>query len=94
MTPKEYIESRREAHLLVKHYYLDFDFFKYAPDGKNYFTVFCFDNDDSGDLRCLLIYPEQILRIYDKFVYHKDKDGDLQYFLRCKCDAAFAMCQI
>ena len=94
MTPREYIESRLEAHQLVKHYYLYFDYFKYAPDGENYFTVFCFDDDNSADLKCLLIYPEKISSLYKKFVYHKDKDGDLHYFLKCKCDAAFAMCQI
>lgn len=92
MTPKEYIEKKQEAALLVKHHSLPLlDYYLYAPDGKHNFSVMCTDVAPHY-IKCLMLYPQQFCSLYEVFYfdYKKNIITDLNFFIMQKVDAAFA----
>lgn len=93
MTPKEYIESRLEASLLVKRNIIQLmDYYVYAPDGKNNFSIMCLDVEGQKKIRCLMLYPSAYCNMYEVFYYDLTKNlaSEMQYVFKCKIDAAFA----
>lgn len=93
MTPKEYIEKKIEASTVVKRHVLPLlDYYLYAPDGKNNFSVMCTDTEPHF-IKCLMLYPKAFCSLYEVFYFDYSKTAitELQFFIMQKVDAAFAL---